>query len=87
MRPQRQAGAGVRVIAVRAALIAMAAAVRVPTAILAIAMTVAAALVIVLHMKSAGRAWVTRLSAPSVKRWSTPSWHSRSWLHRPMVKR
>ena len=87
MPPQRKVVAGARAIAERAVVIAMQAVARVQTVILVIAMTVVAASVIVLHTKSAGHAWVTRLSAPSAKPWSTPNWRSRSWPRRPMVKR
>ena len=68
-------------------VIAMQAVARVRTAILVIAMTVAAASVIVPLTKTADRAWVTRLSVPSATPWSTHSSRSRSWRRRPTVKR
>ena len=84
---QRQVVAGAQVTAAMAAVIAMPAVARVQTAILAIAMTAVAASVIVPPTKTGGRAWVIRRFVPSAMPWNTPNWRSRSWLHRPMVKR
>ena len=87
MPPQRQVVAGAPAIAAMAVVIAMQAVARVQTVILVIAMTVAAASVIVPLTKTADRAWVTRLSVPSATPWSTHSSRSRSWRRRPTVKR
>ncbi len=87
MHPQRQVAAGAPAIAAMAVVIAMQAVARVRTAILVIAMTVAAASVIVPLTKTADRAWVTRLSVPSATPWNTHSSRSRSWRRRPTVKR
>ena len=87
MPPQRKVVAGARAIAAMAVVIAMQAVARVQTVILVIAMTVAAASVIVPLTKTADRAWVTRLSVPSATPWSTHSSRSRSWRRRPTVKR
>lgn len=87
MPPQRKVVAGARAIAERAVVIAMQAVARVQTVILVIAMTVAAASVIVPLTKTADRAWVTRLSVPSATPWNTHSSRSRSWRRRPTVKR
>ena len=87
MHPQRQVAAGAPAIAAMAVVIAMQAVARVQTVILVIAMTVAAASVIVPLTKTADRAWVTRLSVPSATPWSTHSSRSRSWRRRPTVKR
>ena len=87
MHPQRQVAAGAPAIAAMAVVIAMQAVARVRTAILVIAMTVAAASVIVPLTKTADRAWVTRLSVPNATPWSTHSSRSRSWRRRPTVKR
>jgi hypothetical protein len=87
MHPQRQVAAGAPAIAAMTVVIAMQAVARVRTAILVIAMTVAAASVIVPLTKTADRAWVTRLSVPSATPWNTHSSRSRSWRRRPTVKR
>ena len=49
-------------------------AVRVRMAAWGIVVTGEAALVIALHLRTVARAWVTRHSVPSARRWSMRSW-------------
>ena len=62
----------IAVMAVRATVTVPGA--RVRMAVWGIVVTGEAALVIALHSRTAARAWVTRHSVPSARRWSMRSW-------------